>query len=379
MRQVFLLIVVLLCSPPLTVSAESRRRKRKRKGSSAAAHQLISGGSVVLPNVGAGELTVLLPSTSSAITIRSSSELMPHVVHAYKAIVEPHQAGLTDARETALQAVPLSEAEAWHHYQAGLSGVVDSARLMVAFSIVPALQSATSRLHALAARGDADGLRALLDDTTPGGGVRDVDEPAPTCGSTALLFASATGSKSCVRLLLNAGASAEATGRAGVTPLMVASAMGHTDVVAELLLAPAEHTTGSGGPRGADPNATHSFGHSTALHFAAEMGRADVIYALCAAGAHADAPKTQGGTPLHVASDSDRPTAIRALLAPPCNASTSALVAGDTSPLYLAAQRGHTRAVAALVGGGADVNFVMPRGRPGSQLPLLARGRGGAY
>ena len=38
------------------------------------------------------------------------------------------------------------------------------------------------------------------------------------------------------------------------------------------------------------------------------------------------------------------------------------LLNGDTSPLYLAAQRGYTELAVQLLGYGADVNFVMPRG-----------------
>jgi ankyrin repeat protein len=59
---------------------------------------------------------------------------------------------------------------------------------------------------------------------------------------------------------------------------------------------------------------------------------------------------------------------VRALLTPPCNASSRALLAGDTSPLYLASQRGHVRAAAALLDAGAEPNFVMPRGVHSTQL-----------
>ena len=58
------------------------------------------------------------------------------------------------------------------------------------------------------------------------------------------------------------------------------------------------------------------------------------------------------------------------------------LLNGDTSPLYLAAQRGYTELAVQLLGYGADVNFVMPRGEArgdiiavGGQQPG-GRGRG---
>ena len=104
----------------------------------------------------------------------------------------------------------------------------------------------------------------------------------------------------------------------------------------------------------------HAFAQCTALHFAAEMGHVDVISALCEAGADADARKSTGGTPLHTAADCDQPRAVASLLAPPCSASPNLLLNGDTTPLYLAAQRGFTRAAAALLDGGALLDFEMP-------------------
>ena len=104
----------------------------------------------------------------------------------------------------------------------------------------------------------------------------------------------------------------------------------------------------------------HAFAQCTALHFAAEMGHVDVISALCEAGADADARKSTGGTPLHTAADCDQPRAVASLLAPPSSASPNLLLNGDTTPLYLAAQRGFTRAAAALLDGGALIDFEMP-------------------
>ena len=40
-----------------------------------------------------------------------------------------------------------------------------------------------------------------------------------------------------------------------------------------------------------------------------------------------------------------------------------ALLNGDTTPLYLAAQRGHVRAVRALLKAGANKDFEMPTGK----------------
>ena len=58
------------------------------------------------------------------------------------------------------------------------------------------------------------------------------------------------------------------------------------------------------------------------------------------------------------------------------------LLNGDTSPLYLAAQRGYTELAVQLLGYGADVNFVMPRGEARGDIIAVGgpqqggRGRG---
>ena len=96
----------------------------------------------------------------------------------------------------------------------------------------------------------------------------------------------------------------------------------------------------------------------------------DVITALCEAGADADARKSTGGTPLHTAADCDQPRAVASLLAPPCSASPNLLLNGDTTPLYLAAQRGFTRAAAALLDGGALIDFEMPNQVYSRQLAI---------
>ena len=47
-------------------------------------------------------------------------------------------------------------------------------------------------------------------------------------------------------------------------------------------------------------------------------------------------------------------------------------MAGDTTALYLAAQRGHTRVCHTLVTtGGADPNFVMPSGQVGKNVGIF--------
>ena len=169
------------------------------------------------------------------------------MAHAWAVVVAPNQAGLTDAKAPA-PSTELSAGEAWHHYQAAQQGVVDSARFLVAFSIVPSLQSNGAPLHAAAARGDLEALRRLIDE------VPDVDAAAAADGTTALHAAAAAGHAAAVALLLEAGAHSEAVGLSGATPLMMAAAMGHEGAAAALLAG------------GADPSTAHRFGASTALH-----------------------------------------------------------------------------------------------------------------
>jgi len=78
------------------------------------------------------------------------------------------------------------------------------------------------------------------------------------------------------------------------------------------------------------------------------MGHVDVIELLCAQGADANAPKTGGSTPLHVAVDSNKTASIRTLIRF-CGADPHKLLAGDTGPLYLAAQRGLTNICKVLI------------------------------
>lgn len=289
---------------------------------------------------------------------------MKHVGHAWEAVVAPHQAGLSDPRAGPVSSA-LSAGEAWHHWQAAQQGVIDSARFLVAFSVVPSLQQGGgSRLHAAAARGLLEEVKALLEEEESMVHARTED------GTTPLHAAAATGQAAVISALLDAGADPQVTSRNGATALHVASAMGHVGATDALL--------GSGATL---VDAPHKFAQCTALHFAAEMGHVAVVSALCAAGADANARKTTGGTPLHTAADCDQPRSVAALLAPPCHADHTLLMNGDTSALYLASQRGFSVAAAALLDAGADPNFEMPNGVfstavsvPGTAEPLHAGG-----
>ena len=372
--RLLLLMLLLLTAPDPAAAAAKKKKKSKRKRDAGPANQLNTHTPLSL-QIGVGsageqsELKLKLPP-EKGLTISSPQQLMKHVGHAWDTVVAPHQAGLADAKAGHLTAAPLTDGEAWHHYQAGQAGVIDSARFLVAFSVVPSLQQGGGGpLHAAAARGLVDTVRELLetDDGREGEGVH----ARAADGTTPLHAAAATGHAAVVSLLLEAGADPQAVGKSGATALHAAAAMGHGEVVTALL---------AGGTTLVDE--AHAFAGCTALHFAAEMGHVDVVTALCGAGADADARKSTGGTPLHTAADCDQPRVVAALLAPPCGASPTKLLNGDTTPLYLAAQRGFARTAGALIDGGADVNFAMPNAVQSRQLAVpgaLEMGAGGWY
>jgi len=268
---------------------------------------------------------------------------MAHVNSAWDSIVEKNQAGLVDAKHTGPMA-PLSSTEAWHHFQANEAGVVDSGRFLITFGMIPSVQSGGSPLHIAASLGDLKRIKALLEEEGSDVNVVKGD------GTTPLHAASTMSHTAAVKLLLEEGANVEARGKNGATPLMMSAAMGHLEVARALL------------DGGAALDMAHGFAGTTALHFAAEMGRDKVLSLLCERGANVHIKTKAGGIPLHTAADTNQSASVQILLGHPCNSSTNHLLAGDSTPVYLAAQRGFTGVVTALVKAGVDVDFAMPTG-----------------
>ena len=95
--------------------------------------------------------------------------------------------------------------------------------------------------------------------------------------------------------------------------------------------------------------------HITPCH--AVLGlQTKAVKMLCKHGADAEAQKTNGGRPLHVAADSNQPESARVLLRS-CRADPNALLMGDTTPIYLAAQKGYTEVVKVLLSAGEDLHW----------------------
>jgi len=121
---------------------------------------------------------------------------------------------------------------------------------------------------------------------------------------TALHWAARHGDTALVKMLIAAGANVRATTRlGGYTPLLLASQIGHAQVIDALIAA------------GADAKGTTASG-VTPLMFAAASGQVDAVKALIAHGADVNAAEpTRGETALMFAAANKRADAVRLLIA----------------------------------------------------------------
>ena len=91
-------------------------------------------------------MQVMIPNKGE-YSISTPADLYDHVAHAWDAVVEENQAGLVDAKHSLQSSAPLTSQEAWHHFQASRAGVVDSARFLITFGVVPSIQSGGKPIH----------------------------------------------------------------------------------------------------------------------------------------------------------------------------------------------------------------------------------------
>ena len=176
---------------------------------------------VAVPQTAGGsrDLQMLVPTRpSDGSRIAHPMELFESVRGAWDGVVATQQAGLMDAKAPQLADVPLRAEEAWHHYRAGQQGVVDAARFLITFTLVPSVQSGGSALHLAAATGAEARLAQLLRESP----TLDIVDARNGYGHTPLTHAVATGQAGAVRALLAAGADPEHSGYDGCTPLMIA-------------------------------------------------------------------------------------------------------------------------------------------------------------
>jgi ankyrin repeat protein len=163
--------------------------------------------------------------------------------------------------------------------------------------------------------------------------------PAP---DSPVADAAMRGDRAAVRTLLQQGADVNAAQGDGMTALHWAAELGDAELARMLVYA------------GARVEATTRNGSYTPLHLASRTGRTAVITALLDAGANVNAATTSGGaTPLHFASAQGNAEAVAALLAK--GAKADAREAFGQTPLMWAAAYDRIAAIQALLKGGADI------------------------
>lgn len=170
------------------------------------------------------------------------------------------------------------------------------ALLMIGSGRTAPARAAESPVADAAMRGEWTTVRALLEQGA------DVNA-AQGDGMTALHWAARHGHLATANMLLHAGGNLRATTRlGGYTPLLLASQMGHDELIGVLITA------------GADPNGATSNG-ATALMLASASGRAGAVKALLDAGARIDATEpTRNETALMFAAAANRLDVMKLLV-----------------------------------------------------------------
>jgi ankyrin repeat protein len=219
---------------------------------------------------------------------------------------------------------------------------------------------------------DIEQVRALLEQPQV-----DVNASLPD-GTTALHWAAYANDVELARLLMGAGAGADAANRYGVTPLTLAVTNGNAALTEALLEA------------GADPNAIVGEGE-TVLMTAARTGDVASIKALVSHGADVHAAEDwQGQTAIVFAALENNADAVRLLaeVGADVNHRSTPLVfpdfvfqtagmiyavqpVGDWTPLMYAARDGAIDAVRVLADAGADLDAVDPDGTTALTLAII--------
>lgn len=202
----------------------------------------------------------------------------------------------------------------------------------------------------------------------------DVNAAEPRKRQTALMWAAAEGHSDVVRGLVEIGAQVKAAAASGFTALMFAVTKNDAASIAILLRA------------GADPDSTLPSGN-TALMVAMSYGHTGAAMALLEGGAAINARDRAGNTPLHLAAQQGDLVLVQALLAKRADANARTpkssapvggrgggggfgrAVAGEQTPLMLAARNDREEVMRALIAAGADPSL---KAQDGSNLLMSA-------
>jgi len=235
------------------------------------------------------------------------------------------------------------------------------------------LQAEEQPLILAAKRGDEAGVRSQLRTRT----AQTVNEAAAD-GTTALYWAARGDYPAIVRLLLAAGARADAADRYGITPLALAAINGSAPIVSALLEAGA--------------NAKGRVGDGeTVLMAAARTGRADAVKLLLDRGADPNAREPwQGETAVMWAAGENHPETVRLLAGRGANLDahsnvlefpkakvdlatmvTTALPRGGLTALMFAARQGASDGARALIDAGAPMNSTDPDGTTALNIAII--------
>ena len=196
-------------------------------------------------------------------------------------------------------------------------------------------------LHLAVTQGHAKVVRALLEAKAA------VDVP-DQYNWTPLSTAFGNNHYEICQMLLDAGADLDSRKGHKYDPLFTCAAKGYANIASALLKA------------GADANAVvediSSIAGATPLHFAAEVGHNDVIEALLAGGAHADARMTNDITPLHQAAINGHIKSVKLLLDAGADVNFRNRI--GMTPLDFAVYRGHEETAEAIWNAGGEMNKI---------------------
>jgi ankyrin repeat protein len=236
-------------------------------------------------------------------------------------------------------------------------------------------------VHQCAAKGDADGVRRLLDADPTLAAARDASERTP------LHMAVLERRLDVVQLLLEHGADAGAReGLLGFTPLHLVATRNHRALARTMRGRRVRRGHGDESARkdaepeiasallkaGAHARATAGFGR-TPLHMAAASGQAETVGVLLDAGARIGAADFLGFTSLHYAAAEGNAEAAALLLER--GADVDAAAQQGYRPLHTAAEKGHVAVCELLLRAGASAQAKTLHGRTALDLAESRRHR----